>query len=95
MESNNVIKISDLYRLAVLDCLHIPQISCERDRRYYGIFDAEKSGPILVDYDSGTLQVSARELVASIQRVKDRIFEGRSKSKQLDVQDQGVVSSPA
>ena len=77
MEPIDLLKISDMYKLAVLDCCHITLVSHEhvKDQRYYGFFHKEEAEPILDDYDSGRLNVSARDFSASIQRVKDRIFE--------------------
>ena len=77
MESTDLIKVSDMYKLAVLDCCHIALVKNEHEKnqRYYGFFDKAEAAPILDDYDSGRLNVSARDFSASIQRVKDRIFE--------------------
>ncbi len=67
--------ISDFHRLAILDLHRIIPKKIEHNGRYWAYFSEEDVGQILSDYDAGSLTVIARDFVASIGRVKDRIFE--------------------
>lgn len=76
MSPSDLIPVSDIYRLAVLNMMGISPVKTDyKDYRYWGFFDPEKAETILADYENGTLRVVARDLSASIVRVKDRIFE--------------------
>ena len=67
--------VSDLHKLAVLDLHRISPIRTEHNGRFWAFFPKDKAEKLLADYDAGTLKVVARDFVASVSRVKDRIFE--------------------
>jgi hypothetical protein len=76
MENKSLIPISDLYQLALLDLHKIQQIKYERDgRRYIGFYERSKASRVLSRYVSGTMKVCLRDYVASLHRIKDRIFD--------------------
>jgi hypothetical protein len=70
-----MIRISDFHKLAVLDTLKIRFVRAERAGRYYEVFRMEDVGNVLTDYDSGNLGLPIRDFVAALGRVKTRIFE--------------------
>lgn len=73
--NKNEIPVSEYHKLAVLDLFKITPARTEHNGRFWAYFDTPLATKILNDYDSGTLQVTARDYVAAVQRVKDRIFE--------------------
>ena len=87
------IKISDLYRLSVLDYSHVPEVRRERTKRYYGVFDKAASQPVLDQFDAGTLTVNVRAFCDSIRRVKDRVFEGKKALKDVVSDTANIVSA--
>jgi hypothetical protein len=73
--SETLIPISDFHKLAVLDLLKVVPTKTEHTGRFWAYYPQEKVEVILTEYETGTLKVIARDFVASVQRIKDRIFE--------------------
>lgn len=75
MGATELLAISDFHRLAILDLHRIIPKRIKHNGRYWAYFSEDEAGQILSEYDAGTLTVICRDFVASIERVKDRIFE--------------------
>ena len=83
MEENCLIPVSDFNKLAVLDLLRITPRRTEYNGRYWAFFDQTAAGP-LAEYESGALQRPLRDFVASLDRVKTRIFESERAMRAKD-----------
>lgn len=74
-DNKDLIPVSDFFKLAVLDLLHLTPRRTEHNGRYWAYFDRGSAQKLLDQYDSGVLRGCLRDYAASIERVKTRIFE--------------------